>query len=97
MQVGAVNFNVLHTLLHALINELGLRGAEAALSQEDREFLSTTGGSLQQAGGTPDSGLGSTSAGANSFCVVLQKKAATGSEMSDLTALKLIELLMFFC
>ena len=40
-EVGAVNFNVLHTLLHAMINKLGLGDAKADLSEVDREFLTT--------------------------------------------------------
>jgi hypothetical protein len=40
-EVGAVNFNVLHTLLHAMIKKLGLADAKADLSDADKEFLST--------------------------------------------------------
>lgn len=40
-EVGAVNFNVLHTLLHAMINKLGLGDVKADLNDDDREFLST--------------------------------------------------------
>ena len=38
-EVGAVNFNVLHTLLHALIQKLDLTESRAVISEEDREFL----------------------------------------------------------
>ena len=39
-EVGAVNFNVLHSLLHAIIQKLGLTDSRAVISEEDREFLS---------------------------------------------------------
>ena len=38
-EVGAVNFNVLHTLLHALIQKLDLTESRAVINEEDREFL----------------------------------------------------------
>ncbi|XP_076448833.1 uncharacterized protein LOC143285432 isoform X3 [Babylonia areolata] len=40
-EVGAVNFNVLNTLLHAMISKLGLGDVTAELSDFDRDFLST--------------------------------------------------------
>lgn len=40
-EVGAVNFNVLHTLLHAMLNRLNLQDVKADIDEHDREFLST--------------------------------------------------------
>lgn len=56
-EVGAVNFNVLHTLLHAMIKKLGLADAKADLNDADREFLSTgvlPFGRAKSAGSAPD-------------------------------------------
>lgn len=38
-EVGAVNFNVLHTLLHAILSKLDISTVNAELSEADREFL----------------------------------------------------------
>ena len=40
-EVGAVNFNVLHTLLHAMINKLGIGEVKAEINDYEREFLAT--------------------------------------------------------
>lgn len=41
-EVGAVNFNVLHTLLHAMISKLNIRDVKADINESDRDFLSST-------------------------------------------------------
>ena len=48
-EVGAVNFNVLHTLLHALIQKLDLTESRAVISEEDREFLAKKQSEYEQA------------------------------------------------
>ena len=40
-EVGAVNFNVLHTLLHAVLKKLDLSEVKGNISEEDRQILST--------------------------------------------------------
>ena len=40
-EVGAVNFNVLHTLLHAMIQKLNIQDVKADIDEHDRELLST--------------------------------------------------------
>ncbi|CAL1531314.1 unnamed protein product [Lymnaea stagnalis] len=40
-EVGAVNFNVLHTLLHAMIQRLNIQDVKADIDEHDRELLST--------------------------------------------------------
>lgn len=37
--VGAVNFNVLHTLLHAVINKLDIGAVKAEISEADKNYL----------------------------------------------------------
>ncbi|BFZ03678.1 hypothetical protein BsWGS_06718 [Bradybaena similaris] len=44
-EVGAVNFNVLHTLLHAMINKLNIQEVKADIDEHDRELLTTHSGS----------------------------------------------------
>ena len=39
-EVGAVNFNVLHSLLHALIGKLDLQDHKANINEADKNFLS---------------------------------------------------------
>ena len=39
-EVGAVNFNVLHTLLHALLGKLDLQNYKANINESDKDFLS---------------------------------------------------------
>ena len=39
-EVGAVNFNVLHTLLHAVLQKLNISGVHADINEEDRQYLS---------------------------------------------------------
>ncbi|KAK3090852.1 hypothetical protein FSP39_015227 [Pinctada imbricata] len=41
-EVGAVNFNVLHTLLHAMLKKLNMNDAQAEISEFDRDFLSSS-------------------------------------------------------
>ena len=38
-EVGAVNFNVLHTLLHAIIQKAGLSDSKANINEADKDFL----------------------------------------------------------
>lgn len=38
-ELGAVNFNVLHTLLHAMIAKLNIQDEKADINEHDREFL----------------------------------------------------------
>ncbi len=38
-ELGAVNFNVLHSLLHAIINKLNLVNVTVDIKEEDRAFL----------------------------------------------------------
>lgn len=38
-EIGAVNFNVLHTLLHAILKKLDLSAVTADISKEDEAFL----------------------------------------------------------
>ncbi|XP_064621967.1 uncharacterized protein C16orf96-like isoform X4 [Lineus longissimus] len=40
-EVGAVNFNVLHTLLHAVLSKLDLRDVKAELSETDQQLLAS--------------------------------------------------------
>lgn len=42
-EVGAVNFNILHTLLHAMIQKLNLQDVKADVDEHDRELLSVGG------------------------------------------------------
>lgn len=39
-EVGAVNFNILHSLLHAMIQHLKLSDVTADINESDRDFLS---------------------------------------------------------
>lgn len=39
-EVGAVNFNVLHTLLHAVLTKLDLNQVKAEISEADKNYLS---------------------------------------------------------
>ena len=39
-EVGAVNFNVLHTLFHAIIDKLNIADIKASINEEDKDFLS---------------------------------------------------------
>jgi hypothetical protein len=41
-EVGAVNFNVLHTLLHAMLKRLNIVDVQAEISDFDRDFLSAS-------------------------------------------------------
>lgn len=38
-EVGAVNFNALHTLLHAMIQKVGLQDVKTNINEADRNFL----------------------------------------------------------
>lgn len=40
-EVGAVNFNVMHTLMHAILSKLDIAHVKADISEEDKEFLTT--------------------------------------------------------
>ena len=39
-EIGSVNFNVMHTLLHAIIKKLNIGDAKADINEHDRDFLS---------------------------------------------------------
>lgn len=41
-EVGAVNFNVLHTLLHAMLKRLNIVDVQADINEFDRDFLSAS-------------------------------------------------------
>ena len=41
-EVGAANFNVLHTLLHAMLRQLNIVDVQANLNDFDRDFLSAS-------------------------------------------------------
>ncbi len=49
-EVGAVNFNVLHSLLHAMLNKLELSETKGDIKEEDRNFLSTKQNEKTEAG-----------------------------------------------
>jgi hypothetical protein len=40
-ELGAVNFNVLHTLLHAVLSKLDLKDVKAELSETDQQLLTS--------------------------------------------------------
>ena len=60
-ELGAVNFNVLHTLLHAMIGKLKISDVEAELSDEDKDFLSRRKSSSALTNKELESGIGETS------------------------------------
>ena len=41
-EIGSVNFNVMHTLLHAIIRRLNIGECKADIDEHDRDFLSTS-------------------------------------------------------
>lgn len=41
-EVGAVNFNVLHSLLHAMLKRLNILDVQADINEFDRDFLSSS-------------------------------------------------------
>lgn len=41
-EVGAVNFNVLHTLLHAMLKRLNILDTTAEINEFDRDFLASS-------------------------------------------------------
>ena len=41
-EVGAVNFNVMHTLLHAIIKKLNISDYKTEINEHDRDFLATS-------------------------------------------------------
>lgn len=41
-EIGSVNFNVMHTLLHAIIKKLNIGDHKAEINETDRDFLSTS-------------------------------------------------------
>ena len=55
-EIGAVNFNILHSLLHAMLNQLNIQDVQTDIDKVDRDFLAT--GKLVKdvtASGEPDS------------------------------------------
>lgn len=49
-EVGAVNFNALHSLLHAILGHLNIQDVKAELRTEDHDFLKPAQGLLIPAG-----------------------------------------------
>ena len=49
-EVGAVNFTVLHTLLHAVLQKLNLTEVTADIQTEDKDFLTKQKDDTEQAG-----------------------------------------------
>ena len=41
-EIGSVNFNVMHSLLHAIIRKLNIADVKADIDEHDRDFLSTS-------------------------------------------------------
>ncbi|XP_052261958.1 glutamine-rich protein 2-like isoform X9 [Dreissena polymorpha] len=41
-EIGAVNFNVMHTLLHAIIQKLNIADSKTEINEHDRDFLATS-------------------------------------------------------
>jgi len=41
-EIGSVNFNVMHTLLHAIIKKLNIGDSKTEISEHDRDFLATS-------------------------------------------------------
>lgn len=41
-EIGSVNFNVMHTLLHAIIKKLNIGDHRAEINEHDRDFLATS-------------------------------------------------------
>ncbi|KAL4240996.1 Glutamine-rich protein 2 [Mactra antiquata] len=41
-EIGSVNFNVMHTLLHAIIKKLNISDSRAEINEHDRDFLATS-------------------------------------------------------
>lgn len=41
-EIGAVNFNVMHTLLHAIIKKLNIGEVKTEINEHDRDFLATS-------------------------------------------------------
>ena len=41
-EIGSVNFNVMHTLLHAIIRNLKIADVKADIDERDRDFLATS-------------------------------------------------------
>lgn len=41
-EIGSVNFNVMHTLLHAIIRKLNISDHKAEINEHDRDFLATS-------------------------------------------------------
>ncbi|KAL3876979.1 hypothetical protein ACJMK2_034749 [Sinanodonta woodiana] len=57
-EVGAVNFNVMHALLHAMISKLQIADVKADINEADRDFLSSSKMRARSTLSEADSGKG---------------------------------------
>lgn len=55
-EVGACNFNVLHTLLHAMLQKMNMTDVKANINESDRDFLSSPKHRVPIATSVADSG-----------------------------------------
>ena len=86
-EVGAVNFNVLHTLLHAMLKKLNMNEAQAEISEFDRDFLSSSKQRQVSSLSDLDSGRGDDSEDAMS-----EKSTSAGPGVSKRTPYHHLEL-----
>ena len=101
-EVGAVNFNVLHSLLHAMIQKLGIADVKSEIPKTDKEFLtrkrddpdafSTAGTDISDkdsaiTGLTDDSGYGGRSARSAPYHRLEDKVAKLEKQFSELNNL----------
>ena len=64
-EVGAVNFNVLHSLFHAIIKKLNIGDHKADVNEEDKDFLSKKKPDETDAQSEVDSAVGTAPSSAN--------------------------------
>lgn len=57
-EIGSVNFNVMHTLLHAIIKKLNISDSRAEINEHDRDFLATSKIRARSTFSDADSGRG---------------------------------------
>ncbi|XP_060573272.1 uncharacterized protein C16orf96-like [Ruditapes philippinarum] len=65
-EIGSVNFNVMHTLLHAIIRKLSIADHRAEINEHDRDFLATSKIRARSTLSDADSGRGEDSEDATS-------------------------------
>ncbi|XP_053385599.1 myosin-3-like isoform X3 [Mercenaria mercenaria] len=65
-EIGSVNFNVMHTLLHAIIKKLSIGDHRAEINEHDRDFLATSKIRARSTLSDADSGRGEDSEDATS-------------------------------